>query len=272
MGSPTESYAKEDVPPTEMVYYTYDGNFQMSCEAKVLSCQFIDDTNVQVCLDKTVLHAQGGGQPTDKGTISFMDDENGKVNVTKVIMDRATGIATHTGNVESSVTNINTGAAVHVSVDEANRRILSECHTAGHVVDSAMARAGMLLPPTKGYHFLDAPYVEYRGNIPAEERAEALKKLQTAFQELVDEDIPTEIAVLPKEEAEELCNRLAENFFNMSDYGEDTVRIVTVAGWPCPCGGTHVKSTGKLKERKWGITGLRCKKGIVRVKYNSNTV
>jgi Ser-tRNA(Ala) deacylase AlaX len=46
---------------------------------------------------------------------------------------------------------------------------------------------------------------------------------------------------------------------------------VTVAGWPCPCGGTHVKSTGNLKGRRWGITGLKCKKGLVRVKYGYGT-
>jgi Ser-tRNA(Ala) deacylase AlaX len=137
-------------------------------------------------------------------------------------------------------------------------------------IDSAMARAGILLPPTKGYHFLDGPYVEYKGTIPAEERPEVVKKLQAAFQELVSEDIETKIQVLPKQEAEDLCNRLAENFFNMSDYGDETVRIVTVAGWPCPCGGTHVKSTQLLKERKWGVTGLKCKKGVVRVKYGQH--
>ena len=53
-----ETEKKEFIPSTEMVYYTYDGNFQMECNSKVLSCQFIDDKTVQVRLDKTVMHAQ----------------------------------------------------------------------------------------------------------------------------------------------------------------------------------------------------------------------
>ena len=59
----------------------------------------------------------------------------------------------------------------------------------------------------------------------------------------------------------------------MSEYGggegsnDHHVRIVTVAGWSCPCGGTHVRSTGVLKERGWSILGIKSKKGVVRIKY-----
>ena len=263
----------EGLPATEMIYYTYEGCFELDCKSTVLSCQFIDEDQktVQLCLDKTVMHAQGGGQPTDKGSIASGDNENDKVNVTKVLLDRATGVATHTGTVDgSSSCNIKVGDSVHVVVDAENRRILSECHTAGHVVDSAMARCDVMMPPTKGYHFLDGPYVEYKGAIPAEDRPATLEKLQAAFQDLVSENIDTKIQVLEREKAEEVCNRVAENYFNMSDFGDKTVRIVTVAGWPCPCGGTHVKRTGDLKERNWGIVGLKCKKGVVRVKYGPN--
>ena len=96
---------------------------------------------------------------------------------------------------------------------------------------TAMARVGSVLPPLKGYHFLDGPYVEYKGKIPEEERGPLLEKLQAAFQELVEEDIDTQIAVLPKSEAIDVCNRIAENYFgNMDAFGDKTVRIVTVAG------------------------------------------
>lgn len=89
--------------------------------------------------------------------------------------------------------------------------------------------------------------------------------------ELIDQDIPTNIQTLPMDEAESLCNRLAQNF-NMKDFTnpndpDPNVRVVTVAGWNCPCGGTHVRSTGVLKERGWCVKGLRCKKGVVRVRY-----
>jgi Ser-tRNA(Ala) deacylase AlaX len=107
--------------------------------------------------------------------------------------------------------------------------------------------------------------------------------LQKTMQGLINEDIPTNIQILPMDEAESLCNRLAQNF-NMADFTSSptttsdnkdeidassggVVRVVTVAGWNCPCGGTHVRSTGALKERGWAVKGLKCKKNVVRVRY-----
>jgi Ser-tRNA(Ala) deacylase AlaX len=189
-----------------------------------------------------------------------------------------TGVASHMGKIDNSVAPSSVsswiGERVKVSVDADRRQILSECHTAGHVVDMAMAHCEMMMPPTKAYHFLDGPYVEYKGKISAEDRGPLLEKLQKSFQELVETDIATEISNVPRSEAEAICNKMAggEDHFKLRDtFGEDeTVRIVRVAGWPCPCGGTHVKSTGELKGRNWGITGFRCKKGTVRVKYGQD--
>jgi Ser-tRNA(Ala) deacylase AlaX len=265
-----------------MIYYSYQGNFQVECDAEIVACQFIDETKeveppefplVQIFLNRTVLHAQGGGQPTDTGVIQIgTGEEETKIMVEKVILDRGTGVASHTGKLVapgSTQSSSLIGQHVKVVVDADGRKILSECHTAGHVVDMAMAKCDTILPATKAYHFLDSPYVEYKGNVPAEDRGPLLEKLQKAFQELVEADIETEIFNVSLQEAEDICNRVAENYFNLKEQFQEgeTVRIVRVAGWPCPCGGTHVKSSGLLKERNWGVTGLKCKKGAVRVKY-----
>lgn len=278
--------------PTELVHLTYEGNFQLECTSAVLACHAttkqVDEqatptdkgtgsnsndngdannvTAVEVQLDKTTMHPQGGGQPTDIGCISC---DGITAQIEKVTIDRETGVVTHAGKMTGTIP-FEVGKKVHVQVDADRRRILSECHTAGHVVDSAIARCDHIMPPTKGYHFLDGPYVEYKGTVPPDEREELLRNLKMAFQELVEEDIPTTIETLPKDKAEELCNRLAQNFV-ISDYTDaEEVRVATVAGWACPCGGTHVKSTADLKERKWGVLGIKCKKGVVRVRYGPN--
>lgn len=78
---------------------------------------------------------------------------------------------------------ISSGTSVQVKVDSDNRQILSECHTAGHVIDAAMDRCGFHLPPTKGYHFLDGPYVEYKGKLSADKSKEDIvAELNEAFQ------------------------------------------------------------------------------------------
>ncbi|CAN0443394.1 unnamed protein product, partial [Discosporangium mesarthrocarpum] len=43
------------------------------------------------------------------------------------------------------------------------------------------------------------------------------------------------------------------------------LRVVTVAGGSCPCGGTHVRSTGELRGAK--VTKVKAKKGCLRVSY-----
>mmetsp|Transcript_2173 Transcript_2173/g.3227 ORF Transcript_2173/g.3227 Transcript_2173/m.3227 type:complete len:286 (-) Transcript_2173:107-964(-) len=249
---------------TEMIHLTYEGNFQLECDSKILCCEVIEDDGVVLQLDRTTMHPQGGGQPTDLGDIT---SEGTVVKISKVTIDHSTGIVSHSGTVSEGFPEV--GASVHVSVDSCQRQILSECHTAGHVVDAAMARCDRILPPTKGYHFLDGPYVEYKGTIPLEERAELVKNLQKAFQDLVDDDIETKIETMTKQDADELCNQVQNNF-NLDEYGDDSIRIVTVAGWACPCGGTHVRSTKDLKQRQWGVVGIKSKKGVVRVKYAQN--
>lgn len=47
-------------------------------------------------------------------------------------------------------------------------------------------------------------------------------------------------------------------------------RIVTIAGLACPCGGTHVGSTGDLKGVQ--VTKLKAKKGTLRVSYTVPSV
>jgi Ser-tRNA(Ala) deacylase AlaX len=57
-------------------------------------------------------------------------------------------------NPEAAGSTISVGDKVQVFVDKENRMILSECHTAGHVIDAAMAKCGMLprMETSKAYH------------------------------------------------------------------------------------------------------------------------
>eukprot|EP00536_Pseudo-nitzschia_multiseries_P001393 jgi/Psemu1/250503/estExt_Genewise1Plus.C_180088 len=314
--SEKDTFSANDLPPTEMIYYTYDGNFRLECEAEILAVRCLDDDNndddkndaeqrdrtVEIVLNRTVLHAQGGGQPTDHGSICPRQGGSGEdeprpptVAINRVVLNRATGIATHTGTVRCDAATANrwVGRTATVKVDADRRGVLSECHTAGHVVDAAMARCGTGLPPTKGYHFLEGPYVEYKGKISPDDKERLLGQLQQAFSELVSSDVATAIDTVPLPEAENICGEGTggEDWYglramfgttgddNDNDNDNDNdgdeppgVRIVRVAGWPVPCGGTHAKSTGDLASRNWGIVGLRSKKGVVRVRYGMECV
>lgn len=303
------SFVANELPPTDMLYVTYEGNQLEECTATVLRVVETDPEdgaeNVSIVLDRSILHAQGGGQPSDWGSIALLTDDNQTnetnvvINITKVTMDRDTGVVTHTGSrqtskIETPARLLREGDKVLVKVDTQQRRILSECHsgasqfsfystlllafsltqkkltTAGHVVDAAMARCAKWMKPIKGYHFLQGPYVEYEGTT-ADVDPELLQNIQSAFDQLVKEAIDTKIQLVSPIEAEELCNSREEpNLDVFQNPRTHQIRVVTIAGFSCPCGGTHVLNTSDLQERKWGITGMKSKKGVVRIKYNQN--
>jgi Ser-tRNA(Ala) deacylase AlaX len=158
-----------NVQATKLLHLTQEGNFQLETIATVLSCRIAsndDDTQqgrIELQLDQTTMHPQGGGQPTDIGTISTLHTSPPiTINIDRVTIDRDTNIVTHSGIVASSCVDALSlfSQQVKVHVDPHNRRLLSECHSAGHVIDAAMEQCEMLLRPTKGYHFMDGPYGE----------------------------------------------------------------------------------------------------------------
>jgi Ser-tRNA(Ala) deacylase AlaX len=60
---------------------------------------------------------------------------------------------------------------VKCNVDEAKRRLFARVHSAGHLLDIAMTKAGRPdLKPSKGYHFAEGAYVEYIGEVGEKDR------------------------------------------------------------------------------------------------------
>ena len=119
-----------------------------------------------------------------------------------------------------------------ISVDADKRLFYSKIHTAGHVIDAAMTRVGLTFPPTKGYHFPDGSYVEYRGKVEVDKREALVKSLNEEIANLVTEDIPTDIFTMPKGEAEAELNKTQENF-DFSVCKDPDVRIVSICNMRC---------------------------------------
>jgi Ser-tRNA(Ala) deacylase AlaX len=66
-----------------------------------------------------------------------------------------------------------------MKIDAEFRRVNARIHSAGHLLDVAMNRAGRTdLKPGKGYHFEAGPYVEYIGVVEEKDRP-ALKDTLT---------------------------------------------------------------------------------------------
>ena len=222
----------------------------------------------RLIFDRTLFHPQGGGQPSDRGQCFVGDDD-----VFEVLFVIATPnkVIEHYGTFpsSSSSSSFSIHTQVRQVVDQELRRLHSKLHSAGHVIDAALARCeGDLLTrlkAIKGYHFPDGPNVEYEVVGSAALSEQEMKDLPTTLnrilKDICDGNLPTIVSTLAKNDA------AAELQLNPSDlvHYPESVRVVKVAELPCACGGTHVNSTSELGTVT--ITKIKKKKNIVKISY-----
>ena len=228
---------------------------------------------VILVLDRTVFHPQGGGQPCDVGRIEC----GGTTFIVSAVRVDDKGVISHfgefavpEGEADAVSSDFEVGKTVNCFVEKRRRVVSTKLHSVGHLLDAALDGLGYSdrLIPGKGYHFEDSPYVEYRaapGSSITPAELEALPaELDSKIEELIAARIPTEIKTATREEAALHCR------MDLSAY-PDTVRVVTLAGFSIPCGGTHVANTHELGEG-WKIAKIKKKKDMFRVPYSCSTL
>jgi len=210
----------------------------------------VDTKGPYLVLDRTPFYPQGGGQPSDTGSI---EAEGFTFEVSKVVF--ADGEVRHYGVVHGEPT---PGRAM-ARIDETRRQLHARLHTAGHLVMTAMFEQSSLRA-VKGYHFPDGAYVEFDGVIEDEEREDAIEALNARLAEMVAIDEPISV------ESTTVAELLASGVFIPTELPPDKpTRVVSTFGYRSPCGGTHVESTGELGGL--AVKRIKTKSGRARVAY-----
>lgn len=228
--------------------------------------------------EETIFHVQGGGQPSDTGsmTLDTQEDNHDNVPLFEVLSVRrgGNGAIHHHGRITTNSTKdfpssstpetklLKHGTTVSQKIDSEKRDLYSRIHTAGHLLGTAVRQHSTQIPnfeELRGQHFPDAAWVEFRGKI----RNELIEPIQKTTHELVARDLAVQISWLSETEMREKQICVPEDFPYFSAEG---TRVVEIEGWGgYPCSGTHVSSTAVLG--RVVITRVSVKKGVSKVYY-----
>jgi misacylated tRNA(Ala) deacylase len=194
----------------------------------------VDTTEDGVVLDKTAFYPEGGGQPSDVGTLA--DDEGHQYVVKKV--QRVKGQLVH--KIDGELPAV--GAVVKGSLDWDLRHKLMRTHTALHILCGVIWR--------------DYGALVTGGNMePLKARMDfELESMSAAFSEEVEAKINAEVAaarpvridILPRQEAFQIPD-LIRTKINLLPEGIKEVRVVEIEGLDLQAdGGTHVANTKEV--------------------------
>ncbi len=235
------------------LFYLADSGL-LETEALIIGFLDTEDDSKAIILDSTIFYPQGGGQPFDQGVITI-DEEVFNVIAVKF----SEGLVYHF--VEETLSKNIIGKTAQLSVDAERRQLNSKLHTAGHLFDVAMVKAGVNFQPTKGYHFPDGPYVEYEGVIEPEDRANVLEKVEYEANQLIKRG--SKVADLIVDSYDKLHQHCS--FVPAYVPKDKPIRVVKVANVGCPCGGTHIEDIADLGSLT--IHKIKVKSGKIRVSY-----
>lgn len=257
-------------------------------DERALFKQAKDDEHV-LETKETVFHAQGGGQPSDVGSMSTVD-ENASTASFAVSSARhgPDHRIVHLGRFIGGSA-FDQGAHVKQTVDEATRRLHSRYHTAGHILGLATrslsasatdspASTTKLFPVTetsqilpaieelKASHHPGMAFDEYKGLLQGEHKA----ALQQRCDEIVKLNLPVRCYWWEKDAIRDKCCSAdmegVEGLLEPDEEGRMVARVMDVVGLGAyPCGGTHVASTGEVG--RVVVRNIKRSKGQTKVSY-----
>ena len=211
---------------TELLYLK--DSYRQTCESTVISVE--KHGNLwEIILNQTVFYPVGGGQPSDKGTITT---KNAKANVKHVRLKNDTVI--HECTIEGE---FNVGNTVTCTIDWPLRLYNMRVHSAGHIVHEATKIVAPHLIPLKGEHG-DHAYITYQGTLTAD-HANAIEKKAN---DIISQAVSLTTEFVTREELEKRSPWLPEHLPT-----NKPLRILTVGDFlPIPDGGTQVAKSSQV--------------------------
>jgi alanyl-tRNA synthetase len=239
-----------EVGPTEAVYYASPKLQRLT--AKVL---FADDR--RMVLDRTIFYPEGGGQMSDKGTLS-------KEGVCAKVLEarKQQGVIVH---VVEGGARFKPGDCVECAVDWQRRMSLARHHSSTHILLGAARRVlgdhvwqmGAQKGPERSR--LDISHYE-------KVTTSQLREIETLANSIVGENRQISTSFQERNVAEQ---KFGFGLYQGGVVYGSKIRLVEVAGWDVEaCGGIHVANTGEIGLIKI-IKSERIQDGVERIEFVS---
>src|SRR5215510_2122739 len=211
---------------TERLYY--HDSFLFKFEARVLESSERDG-RIAVVLDRTAFYPTSGGQVYDTG--KFILPDKREVPVAEVAEEED-------GRIFHIVPEqLGKGQSVYGLIDAARRRDHMQQHSGQHVLSAAFVR--LFNAPTVSFHMgVETCTIDLAVRSLSTVQ---LEKAEQLANEIVTEDRPVNIRFVSLEEARQLDLR------KLPPKQRGDLRLIDIVDFDLtPCGGTHVRSTGKI--------------------------
>ena len=211
--------------------------------------QGIDDKGSYLLLNATVFYPQGGGQPSDQGTIKTAGGEL-YVDFVRQLDQEIRHYVSDTSKLPSI------GTEITCRIDQSRRLLNARYHSAAHLLSNVIEGMYPALKAVKGHSFPGEAYVEFIGDdLP--ETAEISMNMDAAITQGLN---TITFEILPDEFA---------NKYYCLPYPvpiHKAFRVIQIGDFmPIPCGGTHVKKCSEIG--KFNIRKVSKKGGRLKVAY-----
>ena len=242
----------------------YEDVHMTEFEATVTECIYDEKKKIyKVVLNQTAFFPEEGGQVADKGTITFLpqnefDTNNGKVTSIQEMDPTPIHLTLLDAHIKNDVIyhyveqEIPVGTEVKGCVDWTQRFDFMQQHSGEHIISGLVNKYYGY--DNVGFHLgLQEVTLDFNGSLTLEQ----LREIELKANEAVWKNLPINIAYPSSEELSSLEYR------SKLDLTEN-VRIVTIPGYDvCACCAPHVDTTGQIGIIK--ITNVQSHRGGIRV-------
>lgn len=186
-----------------------------------------------VVLDQTAFYPEGGGQPSDTGTLETTDKT---YNVIKA-MKRGSQIFHYLDG------NIETMTRVKGTIDWSRRYRYMQLHSGEHLLTGLLEARGSGPKVFSSFTQLDFK--------PSEIDESIVLEVWKRFDEIIDEDVPVRIYYTNREELEIGDDQRKKSFLEKIPKNVLELRMIEIGDYALTfCMGTHVKNTGDIPKIK----------------------